>query len=94
MILLTVTARVRIIVQYTRSAVVPFRLIAYANHQSYKPVEFATSSKLAAALRSVRPDFSEGELDMSGTGDETHIIFAADWTLTQEELSRVGLKTA
>lgn len=83
----------RVVVQYvTEGRQSSYRLIAYENHRTYRPVEFRSIDDLVRTIRLVVPDFTDNHLEIREHAMESYIVFTADWELTDSQLLLLGLK--
>ncbi len=84
---------VRIVVQHTRQEHGwCFRLIAYEDARTYRPLQFERIDDLSKTLGSVVPDFKESDLAIREDSDRSYVAFSADWELTTDQLFLLGLK--
>ncbi len=83
---------IRVVVQHTRQPEGWFyRLIAYEDTRTYRPVNFAAINDIVRAIRLVAPDFAVSNLAINEDADRSYIAFRADWELNDGQLFLLGL---
>lgn len=70
-----------------------YRLIAYDNGVTYRPVEFRSLDDLLTAVHSVAPNLDESALSIEQNGRDTSIVLTGTIELNDTQLSALGLKT-
>jgi hypothetical protein len=71
-----------------------YRLIAYEDIRTYRPVNFGTIDDVVQAIRLVAPDFAESNLAIREDADRSYVAFSADWELNDGQLFLLGLNPA
>ena len=86
------TRAIRIVVQYTKLGHGwVYRLVVYEDRFTHCPADFRTLGELLEVIRRVEPNFSEDSLAIPGDADRSYVAFAADWNLSDDQVSRFGL---
>jgi hypothetical protein len=84
----------RLVVQHvweSSSARSSYRIIAYSNDRTYRPVEFESLDDLLRLLGKALPEFDVNGFPKRQTS-ATSILFADEMELTEAQLSILGLR--
>jgi len=68
-----------------------FRLIAYEDSRTYRPLQFKRADDLLKAIRGAMPDFREKDLAVREDADHSYVAFTADWELNDDQMLLLGL---
>lgn len=67
-----------------------YRLVAYNDIQTYRPVNFDTLDMLVRAMSAAIPGFADSSLRIQNGADRSYIVFSGDWKLSDSQLSALG----